>query len=79
MSHNIHSATYNYKYTFSVEIVPICKARPLDSHESCGCDPGCWSDHNMCFAFSWLMHLVGSRMESADEITCYVQLLSEQP
>lgn len=27
VSHNIHSATYNYKYTFSVEIVPICKAR----------------------------------------------------
>lgn len=25
VSHNIHSATYNYKYTFSVEIVPICK------------------------------------------------------
>ena len=27
VSHNIHSATYNYKYTFSVEIVPICKVR----------------------------------------------------
>lgn len=25
VSHNIHTASYNYKYTFSVEIVPICK------------------------------------------------------
>ena len=25
VSHNIHSSTYNYKYTFSVEIVPVCK------------------------------------------------------
>jgi NMD protein affecting ribosome stability and mRNA decay len=27
VSHNIHSSTYNYKYTFSVEIVPVCKVR----------------------------------------------------
>ncbi|KAK9846197.1 hypothetical protein WJX84_008028 [Apatococcus fuscideae] len=25
VSHNEHQGTYNYKYTFSVEIVPICK------------------------------------------------------
>ncbi|KAK9863784.1 hypothetical protein WJX84_009015 [Apatococcus fuscideae] len=25
VSHNEHQSTYNYKYTFSVEIVPICK------------------------------------------------------
>ncbi|KAK9846267.1 hypothetical protein WJX81_000414 [Elliptochloris bilobata] len=25
VSHNEHTATYNYKYTFSVEIVPICR------------------------------------------------------
>nr|XP_054754715.1 60S ribosomal export protein NMD3-like [Lytechinus pictus] len=25
ISHDIHNNTYNYKYTFSVEIVPICK------------------------------------------------------
>jgi len=25
VSHNEHAATYNYKYTFSVEIVPICR------------------------------------------------------
>lgn len=25
VSHNIHESTYNYKYTFSVEIAPICK------------------------------------------------------
>lgn len=25
VSHDTHSASYNYKYTFSVEIVPICK------------------------------------------------------
>jgi NMD protein affecting ribosome stability and mRNA decay len=28
VSHNIHSSTYNYKYTFSVEIVPVCKVCP---------------------------------------------------
>ena len=27
VSHNEHTATYNYKYTFSVEIVPICRVR----------------------------------------------------
>ena len=25
ISHDTHSNTYNYKYTFSVEVVPICK------------------------------------------------------
>lgn len=25
VSHNEHAGTYNYKYTFSVEIVPICR------------------------------------------------------
>lgn len=25
VSHNIHTSTYNYKYTFSVEIAPVCK------------------------------------------------------
>ena len=25
MSHNTHTSKYNYKYTSSVEIVPICK------------------------------------------------------
>ena len=33
VSHNEHTATYNYKYTFSVEIVPICRVRcALDRH-----------------------------------------------
>ncbi len=32
VSHNEQNATYNYKYTFSVEIVPICKVMP--SHPS---------------------------------------------
>lgn len=27
ISHDIHSNTYNYKSTFSVEIVPVCKVR----------------------------------------------------
>lgn len=27
VSHDTHSNTYNYKYTFSVEIVPMCKVR----------------------------------------------------
>ena len=29
VSHNIHESTYNYKYTFSVEIAPICKVGSL--------------------------------------------------
>lgn len=27
MSHDTHTNNYNYKYTFSVEIVPMCKVR----------------------------------------------------
>ena len=27
VSHDIHSNTFQYKHTFSVEIVPICKVR----------------------------------------------------
>ena len=27
VSHNEHTSTYNYKYTFSVEIAPICRVR----------------------------------------------------
>ncbi len=27
VSHDTHNMTYNYKYTFSVEIVPLCKVR----------------------------------------------------
>ncbi len=27
VSHNIHTSTYNYKYTFSVEMSPVCKVR----------------------------------------------------
>lgn len=27
VSHNTHSNTYNYKYTYSVEIVPVCRVR----------------------------------------------------
>lgn len=34
VSHNIHSSTYNYKYTFSVEIVPVCKVNAV---KSCSC------------------------------------------
>ena len=30
VSHNEQNSTYNYKYTFSVEIVPICKVGNLD-------------------------------------------------
>lgn len=25
ISHDVHSGTYNYKYTFSVDVVPVCK------------------------------------------------------
>ncbi len=32
VSMNEHEGTYNYKYTFSVEIVPLCKVRYIASH-----------------------------------------------
>ncbi len=38
VSHNEQNATYNYKYTFSVEIVPICKVR---SPKGCPSLPTC--------------------------------------
>jgi len=31
VSHDIHTSTYNYKYTFSVEIVPVCKVSGTDA------------------------------------------------
>ena len=27
ISHDVNSNTYNYKYTFSVDVVPVCKVR----------------------------------------------------
>jgi nonsense-mediated mRNA decay protein 3 len=27
VSHNTHTSTYNYKYTFSLEIAPVCRVR----------------------------------------------------
>lgn len=27
VSHNTHTSTYNYKYTYSVEIAPICRVQ----------------------------------------------------
>ena len=38
VSHNEQNATYNYKYTFSVEIVPICK---VGSPKGCPSLPTC--------------------------------------
>ena len=35
VSHNEQNATYNYKYTFSVEIVPICKVLISGSSNCC--------------------------------------------
>lgn len=48
ISHDVHSNTYNYKSTFSVEIVPICKVipslpQPYLGNEKGGasqCEPG---------------------------------------
>lgn len=34
VSHDIHTSTYNYKYTFSVEIAPVCKVRSTHAMES---------------------------------------------
>jgi nonsense-mediated mRNA decay protein 3 len=32
ISHDTHNNTFQYKHTFSVEIVPVCKVKePLDS------------------------------------------------
>jgi hypothetical protein len=31
VSHDIHTSTYNYKYTFSVEIAPVCKVSNSNS------------------------------------------------
>ena len=33
VSHNTHTSTYNYKYTYSVEIAPICRVY-LINHSS---------------------------------------------
>ena len=28
ISHDVHSNTYNYKFSFSVDVVPVCKVGP---------------------------------------------------
>lgn len=35
VSHNTHTSTYNYKYTYSVEIAPICRVSLHASFLSC--------------------------------------------
>ncbi len=42
VSHNEHTATYNYKYTFSVEIVPICRVSLADPSHLCFTLSGCF-------------------------------------
>ena len=47
VSHNEHTATYNYKYTFSVEIVPICRVRcALTRHAKCA---------RQCMGAEWML------------------------
>lgn len=41
VSHDIHTATYNYKYTFSVEIVPVCKVGHMGRQWVSGSVPRC--------------------------------------
>ena len=48
ISHDTHSNTYNYKYTFSIEIVPVCKVRE-NGNESI--DIFCISLRMMSFVF----------------------------
>lgn len=43
VSHDVHTSNYNYKYTFSVEIAPLCKvgARPVEVPGPVPCRPLC--------------------------------------
>ena len=36
ISHDIHNNTFNYKHTFSVELVPVCKVCVLETRFSLG-------------------------------------------
>jgi len=40
VSHNIHTSSYNYKFTYSVEIVPICRVRPWAPWKGYSCGGG---------------------------------------
>jgi len=52
VSHNEQNATYNYKYTFSVEIVPICKVRfPRDVPVCLLACHACHLAPVLCFTF----------------------------
>jgi hypothetical protein len=58
VSHNEHAATYNYKYTFSVEIVPVCKVHSPPLHA-----PRCT-----------VLAVSGARHTGVTELTVYSEL-----
>jgi nonsense-mediated mRNA decay protein 3 len=58
VSHDEHSNTYNYKYTFSVEIVPICRDDLLCLPPRVAASMGCSSPVMLVWKLSNMIHLV---------------------
>jgi nonsense-mediated mRNA decay protein 3 len=58
ISHDIHSNTYNYKYTFSVEIVPICKDNIVCLSKNLSRQLGGFGPICICTKVTKLIHLI---------------------
>jgi hypothetical protein len=61
ISHDIHSNTYNYKYTFSVEIVPICKDDIVCLSNKMSKELGSVGPICICLKVTTLIHLIDPR------------------
>uniref|UniRef100_A0A5S6QCC5 60S ribosomal export protein NMD3 n=1 Tax=Trichuris muris TaxID=70415 RepID=A0A5S6QCC5_TRIMR len=58
VSHDTHSNKYDYKYTFSVEIAPVCKDDVICLSKSLAASLGSASQLMICYRVSTVIHLV---------------------
>lgn len=65
VSHDIHNNTYNYKHTFSVQIVPVCKDNVVCLPKKLAASLGNINPICVCFKVTTTIHLI-------DPNTCQV-------
>lgn len=58
MSHDPHNNTYNYKYTYSIEIPPICKDDVVVLPPEISRQYGHISSVLLCYKVSNLLHFI---------------------
>jgi len=68
ISHDIHSNTYNYKFTFCVEIAPICKDDIVCLPPKLSKDNGSIGPICICYRVTQLIHLIDPKTLKVIEI-----------